>query len=634
VTDVLRKQAPDGSLRRRASAFLPVVVLSSGLALTLLSLSAFAASQPSGDGRAPGGDLQNPVVRAVDVASPAAVRLATIYTGHITLELARCGRAVTLPASGSGYTVGGLGSGAFISGDGNILTADHVVNIDQQELDGEIFQASASARDIAKAVNACYTDLSFPISAADVGNGVLSELGIAYTTSYSAPRFLVWRDTAWTGKLASGSSSSQQDILTALLSVSYSEASIAESSVFAQDDLAILHVNLSDTPSIQLGSSNDVAVQDPLTILGFPGNGDFNSDPTDLLTISVNNVMVSAIKQNDNGSPLIQVGGNVEHGDSGGPALDARGGIVGVVSFGGTDTPGITAFLRASVSAQRLIAAVGISTAPGRFQALWQRAFADYAATTPGHWHMAAQEMKDLSTSYPSFQAIMPYVRYAQEQAASEPTGRLDVSHLPLGVIGGAGLVALLVFGGVGVLSLRSRRKAARQAAVPAGAYAAPGFGQGSVYGGAPTLPPAGVYGGGVPANPSHAYGSYGGAPGGSNGHYGPYVGPRTPSAGSTGSTGTAGALNGAWPGSQAMGLATPPTSVPPAAGANAPPGSGTSPFLPSSYGEADGAATTPAAASSASSATSGAEVCLNGHALRPSVVSCELCGAPRRARS
>ena len=105
---------------------------------------------------------------------------------------------------------------------------------------------------------------------------------------------------------------------------------------------------MNDTPSITLGDSTNVEPQDQLTIIGFPGNGDIptaNNATTlsqavnpsiGFFTASVNKVYVSALKPYTSGAPLIQVGGNVEHGDSGGPALDSNGNIVGIVSFGGT----------------------------------------------------------------------------------------------------------------------------------------------------------------------------------------------------------------------------------------------------------------------------------------------------------
>ncbi len=159
---------------------------------------------------------------------------------------------------------------------------------------------------------------------------------------------------------------------------------------------------------------------DTLTVIGFPANGDANNDPNNLLTPSFNLANVSAIKTDSDGAELIQVGGNIEHGDSGGPALDASGRIVGVVSYGGADSQGITAFLRSSDSARRLLATAGVSAAPGAFERAWKQAFADYAATTPGHWHRAARELAALLKAYPQFQGAAPYAAWAEAQARHE----------------------------------------------------------------------------------------------------------------------------------------------------------------------------------------------------------------------
>src|SRR2546430_4621290 len=137
-----------------------------------------------------------------------------------------------------------------------------------------------------------------------------------------------------------------------------------------EKDVSIVHVSLNDMPSVQLGDSTNVQQQDELTIIGFPGNGDVSNKPTDLLTSSINKISVSSIKTTDSGAEVIQVGGNVEHGDSGGPALDNSGAVVGIVSFGlsSSDSPGGTSFLQASDSARGLVQSLHLDTTPGAFQ--------------------------------------------------------------------------------------------------------------------------------------------------------------------------------------------------------------------------------------------------------------------------
>lgn len=370
-------------------------------------------------GRAPGGRLSDPVVRAVDIAVPAVVRIATLYKSHITLNI--CGQSVTLPHGSTGYSEGVLGSGAFVSAHGDILTADHVIDVDHDTLEQQLLADPAAQADIAAALNGspCF-GFGPAIAAGDIGNGFLQLTGIGYTTAFDSPTSYVWRDTGFSGPLVSKASDSA-DLLKAMMSAPHEQARILATSDFNHDDLAALHVDEQNTPSIQLDDSTGVAPLDTLTIIGFPGNGDANNDPTNLLTPSFNLASVSAIKTNTDGSALIQVGGNVEHGDSGGPALDASGRIVGVVSFGGPDNQGITAFLRSSDSARRLLAKAKVDTQAGAFQVAWERAFSDYAAAYPGHWRRSSAELATLLKTYPQFKGAQPYASWAQAEARVEP---------------------------------------------------------------------------------------------------------------------------------------------------------------------------------------------------------------------
>jgi len=482
------------------------LLLASVLSLTALLGVTIIASPVSnaaptlqGGGREPGGNLSNPVVRRVDIAAPAVVRLATVYTAHITLSL--CGANVTLPTRGSGYVLGGLGSGAFISAHGDILTAGHVVDIAHADLDPIIFQSPQSAQDIANAIDSA-TCLGVSVNALEVENGAVQELGIPYATSYSAPRRYAWRDTSYTGPITSSPEDSA-DELTSLFKAQTLDVTPIAVSDFNHDDVAIVHVPLDDTPSITLDDASNVQVLDPLTVIGFPGNGDATNDPTNLLTPSVNTATVSAIKRNDDGAELIQVGGNIEHGDSGGPALDSGGHIVGVVSFGGDDTQGITAFLRSSNSAMPLITSNGISMAPGIFERHWEQAFNDYASNAPGHWHKAAQELDALAREYPDFKGVSAYRVYADVAAAHETLPATGAPSAIFGVLAGViGLLIVVVLAVVAFLLLRRRQPRVVAPAMATATQNAPGLMVGQ-------RPPVPVPYGSSGYNNPGGYGSY-----------------------------------------------------------------------------------------------------------------------------
>ncbi|HEV2239393.1 MAG TPA: trypsin-like peptidase domain-containing protein [Ktedonobacterales bacterium] len=487
--------------------------------------AAQAAPRARNDGRPPGGNIQNPAVREVDIAEPATVRIGT--EEHATLSLKLCSTSVTLPVAGGSYDLAGTGSGAFISANGDILTADHVVHVPDDEV------ALFAAQDIADVLNHAGTydpgcAATVPVTATDIING---NFPINFTAHVLDSRTIVWQSTAFTGKPPSN----------VIKEATNFPATLVTSSSFTAMDIAIIHVNLTDTPSIALGDSDQVGVEDPLTVIGFPGNGDVNDNAINFLTPSVNNVNVSAVKVSDDNSQLLQVGGNVEHGDSGGPVLDANGHVVGIVSFAGPDTPGDTSFLRTSNNALLLARDKSLNLAPGQFQTRWAHAFDEYASTAKGHWHQAAKELDALALADPNFKAIAAYQNYAHTAAATEvlpvkpapgPDPRLI---LAAAAGGGVLLLLLLVLLIVLLARRRQRRKLVRAAAtippaMPGGAMPEavapqPGWPP-APYPGA--MPPAGDPGVPVGSSAPGGWSSYtpGYPPGGAQG---PYRGMYTP---------------------------------------------------------------------------------------------------------
>jgi hypothetical protein len=416
----------------------------------------------------PGGNVSDPVVRAVDIAKPAVVRIITMMNGQLIVHFASpTHKDVTFPQSSNGYQIALSGSGTFITATGEILTADHVVNPPKQDLDQ--FLQQQAAQDVATYMNQVLRvtpQVSSDQVTAELASGQLSS-----TSQYSSPQSRVYLSTAYTAPF---NFTNIQNIPSSL----YAPVDrIEKQSSFTDKDVAIIHVsNMNDVAMVQLGDSSSVQQLDNLTIIGFPGNGDVaGNTATDLLTLSINKVSVSAIKSTDTGAPLIQVGGNVEHGDSGGPALDNHGTIVGIVSFGSASGQGSTSFLQASSSAMSLVQSLGLNTTPGPFQKSWNQAFLDYSSNTPGHWHKAQTEFAQIAAKYPLFKGVQPYLDYATSQAKIEkvpqtqPTPNTQQSTQPAAfsssipwivIAVGVALVAVLLLFGVIVFRRRSVKKA------------------------------------------------------------------------------------------------------------------------------------------------------------------------------
>lgn len=420
-----------------------------GSGLVVNGPHAFAATSES----TPGGQVTDPVVRQVDIARPAVVRIITTLNARLAVQFTPTSLSVTFPLDGGDYALELSGSGAFISAHGDILTADHVVNPPHdQSIAMAVYQAAAS--DVANYANT-HLRTNQPYNSENVVTA-LEEGVFPSVSTYGQPSSEVYLSAAYAAGSIVGTRLTD---VPAKLHATVDR--IEAQSSFDAMDLAIVHVSgMDDMPSIQLDDSSQVAELDNLTVIGFPGLADESDAPVNLLTSSINRVYVSALKTTDTRSTLIQVSGNIEHGDSGGPALDESGHIVGIVSFGLVDPneTGSTSFLQTSNSARALLHSLNLNTAPGRFQQAWAQAFEDYAATTPGHWHKAAQELQNLMQRYPGFLGAQPYLAYAQSQASTEALTTTSSVGINAGVLIGLILFGVLVVLGAGTFVVIRRR--------------------------------------------------------------------------------------------------------------------------------------------------------------------------------
>src|SRR5689334_13395341 len=106
----------------------PVIMMAlSMLCAVMLALAGNVVVAYAAVASIPGGNVTDPAVRAVDIAKPAVVRILTNISGQLMVNFST--GSVTFPQGGGKVYAGQLsGSGTFISANGDVLTADHVVN--------------------------------------------------------------------------------------------------------------------------------------------------------------------------------------------------------------------------------------------------------------------------------------------------------------------------------------------------------------------------------------------------------------------------------------------------------------------------------------------------------------------------
>ena len=104
---------------------------------------------------------------------------------------------------------------------------------------------------------------------------------------------------------------------------------------FKASDVAILKIDGSNYPVTKLGSISEVSQGSDLLILGYPASATNNSivDAT-ASTVTLTTGQVSSIKNAaGSSSKLVETATTIGHGNSGGPALDAAGNVIGIATY-------------------------------------------------------------------------------------------------------------------------------------------------------------------------------------------------------------------------------------------------------------------------------------------------------------
>jgi len=101
-------------------------------------------------------------------------------------------------------------------------------------------------------------------------------------------------------------------------------------------DCALLKVKTDNAPSLPIGDSSKSQVEDSIVVLGYPGVADFEGllDEKSQLEASVTDGAISSLKRAASGEPILQISAPITHGNSGGPAIDQHGSVIGLATFG------------------------------------------------------------------------------------------------------------------------------------------------------------------------------------------------------------------------------------------------------------------------------------------------------------
>ena len=298
-------------------------------------------------------------------------------------------------------------------------------------------------------------------------------------------------------------------------------------------DVAILKVQTRNAPTLMLGDESTVEIQDKIYAVGYPGAADDLVGVLDekaMLEATITDGNVSARKKTSDGVPVIQVTTVISPGNSGGPALNEAGQVVGLATFKAAQAEGYN-FLVPASTVKEFLKQAGVANE----DSLTNQAFRSGLAL---HWEHrytdAIKEFEEVRNLFPAHSEVGRLITEAQElkRQGKEvvPETSSNTTGIILAVVGGSALLAGLVF-----LLMRRGRHAPARAPAP-GWY--PGAHPGQPHGGHPGHPGHPVQAGhaGHPASSPLAHPGHAAHPGSGPmahpGHGGPAMAQAAPGSG------------------------------------------------------------------------------------------------------
>jgi S1-C subfamily serine protease len=218
-------------------------------------------------------------------------------------------------------------------------------------------------------------------------------------------------------------------------------------------DLALLRVEAADMPTLPLGDSSRLKIGDKLSVIGFPGVVMTHEllSTSAKVQASATHGAVSGFKQDRANRPVIQTDAAAEAGTSGGPAVDAAGQVVGVMTAitrgeGGT-VQGFNFVIPVAAVKEFLQGTTVALDETSRFNAAWQ---AGLSAFFDGRHSRATPLFAEANRLLPDLPDVQRISTENASRAKAQPL-------LPWPEVGGA-LVAIGVVGYATLLAMRWRR--------------------------------------------------------------------------------------------------------------------------------------------------------------------------------
>lgn len=364
------------------------------------------------------------------INKPGVVFISTYYNVDLMIQTAGAQAAGAPELAGMTYEVqtGGTGSGFTVSHDGYILTNGHVVEIPEDQLAWYALEAAGDLimEDITSSVFYDYygyyptqaeLDLLMPAVIEQFGSREAMILNLYDAYELGEIKLDNVERTVYVqqGAMVSGKKLPVEQGLQADVKAVDFEG-FNDTGEVKGKDVAILKVAAENMPTVKIGDSSLMQTGDQVTVIGYPGVATFQEflSTESHLEPTVTNGIVSATKTLTDGTPILQTDAALTYGNSGGPAFNAQGEVIGIASMVATEQGEQAigfSYLRPISLAQEYMQAQSVQNTSGATDEHWRGALDLY---WDQHYTPAIEEFENAKRLYPQLIDADDYITKSQ----------------------------------------------------------------------------------------------------------------------------------------------------------------------------------------------------------------------------
>lgn len=329
-----------------------------------------------------------------ETTKPAVVRIVdyAIVKWTITLEDERVTRV--LKKWDYKTELDGFGSGAIINSDGYIVTNAHVLIYSHQLSDHDI---------VSEAFSVLVDDVAME-------NNWTHKSTDAYLKKYISYEIL------------------QKGVDVYLPTVDDPISAVVKSYQQPTDhgkDVALLKIDGSNYPTIPLGNSDSIQDQDNIWVIGYPAAADSRLLSMHSYVIpTMNKGQISAISKTTlTGSPVLQINAASTHGNSGGPIINNKGQLIGLLTFRGNtvndqEVQGFH-FAVPVNTLKKVVSKADVKDTNGQTDKLFKEGLTFYWA---GYYKNALSKFEAVQQIYPNHPEVKRYIYESKQKVGLSKT--------------------------------------------------------------------------------------------------------------------------------------------------------------------------------------------------------------------